>query len=45
MLEYIFDCQVTSSTLFENEDFVVRLVELLVSVSDVDLEVRYSEAR
>ena len=37
-LEYIYYCQVTSSTLFEKEDLVVRLVELLVSVSDVDLK-------
>ena len=37
MLDYIFDCQVTSSTFFEKEDLVVRLVELLVSVSDDDL--------
>ena len=28
----------TSSTFFEKEDLVVRLVELLVSVSDVDLK-------
>ena len=30
----------TSSTLLEKDDLVVRLVELLVSVSDIDLDVK-----